>query len=80
MKKLLEISLVIIIGLILGMVIHGIVEILVIWVLINWFISFFASITWANWLLIHLVFTILVEILGIALVFWIYRKKKATKI
>ncbi len=78
MKKPLEITLVIGIGLLLGFFIHGLIEVIAIWVLANWLTSFFASITWANWLLIHLVFTILVEILGVALVFWIYRKRVET--
>ena len=80
MKKYLEITFVIIIGLLLGLVIHGIIEILAIWILTNWFISFFTSISWETWLLIHIIFTIIVEILGIFLAFWIYKKKKAIKI
>lgn len=80
MKKYLEITFVIIIGLILGMVIHGLIEIPVIWILITWFTSFFTSISWGNWVLIHLIFTIFVEILGVFLALWIYKRKKATKI
>ncbi len=74
MKKYLEIILILIIGLILGLLIHGVVEILAIWVLTTWFISFFTSISWGNWLLTHIVFTIFVEILGVFLAFWIYKK------
>ena len=74
MKKYLEITLIVIIGLLLGLVIHGIVEILAIWILTTWLISFFISIPWGNWLLIHLIFTVIVEILGVFLAFWIYKK------
>lgn len=74
MKKYLEIILIIIIGLILGLVIHGIVEILAIWVLTTWLTSFFASISWESWLLIHFIFTIVVEILGVLLAFLGYKK------
>ena len=74
MKKYLEITLIIIIGLLLGLLIHGIIEIPAIWILTTWFTSFFISIPWENWLLIHLTFTVIVEILGIFLAFWIYKK------
>jgi hypothetical protein len=74
MKKYLEITLIVIIGLLLGLLIHGVVEILAIWVLTTWFISFFTSIAWGNWLLIHHVLTVIVEILGVFLAFWICKK------
>lgn len=74
MKKYLEITLIIIIGLLLGLLIHGIIEIPAIWILTTWFISFFTSISWGNWLLIHHTFTVIVEILGVFLAFWIYKK------
>ncbi len=80
MKKYLENTLIIIIGLLLGLLIHGVVEILAIWILTAWFNSFFASILWGTWLLIHIIFSIITEILGVFLAFWILKKKKATKI
>ena len=72
--KYLKLALVVVIGLVLGMVIHGVVEILTIWVLTNWLNDFFLGTSWNSWLLIHLIFTIVVGILGIILALQIFKK------
>ena len=74
MVKSFKLILVFVIGLLLGLIIHGFVEILAIWILTNWLSDFFFGISWSSWLQIHLVFSIIVEILGVALAFWIYKK------
>jgi len=72
MTKYLKIFLVLIIGLILGLIIHGLIEIPALWLLTNYLSDLFFGITWSAWLWIHLVFTIIIEILGIVLAFWLY--------
>lgn len=67
-------GLVIIIGLILGLIIHGLIEIPALWILTNKFSDLFFGTPWNTWLFVHLIFTIIVEILGIFLAFLIYRK------
>lgn len=74
MINYLKIILVVLIGLILGLIIHGVIEILAILVLTVWLSNLFLSISWAVWIWIHSVFTIIVEILGIVLVLRIYKK------
>jgi len=74
MKKYLKITLIIIFGLFIGLIIHGLIEILVIFLLINIFKDFFLKISWGTWLLIHHIFTIVVEILGIVLAFWLDKR------
>lgn len=74
MVKYLKIILVIIIGLLLGLIIHGLIEIPALWFLTNKFGDLFFGVSWNTWVFVHLVFTIVVEILGIFLALWIYRK------
>jgi len=74
MIKYLKIILVVLIGLILGLIIHGVIEILAILILTIWLSNLFLSISWTVWLWIHFVFTVIVEILGIVLAFRIYKK------
>jgi len=76
MKKYLELILIIIIGLLLGLVIHGLIEIPIIWLLTTRFNDFFVSLSWNTWLWVHAVFTVVVEIVGIYLAFWLYKKYK----
>lgn len=75
MIKYLKLVLIIVIGLLLGLILHGIIEIMMIWVLTSWLPDLFLAISWNTWLWIHLIFTIIIEILGLALAFWIYRKR-----
>jgi hypothetical protein len=70
-----QLVLLLILGLLVGLVIHGLFEILAIWVLINRLSCFFFWVSWDTWLLVHLVFSVVVEIIGVVLVFWIYKKK-----
>jgi len=72
MTKYLKIFLVLVIGLILGLIIHGLIEIPAIWFLTNYLSDFFFGISWNTWILIHLIFSIIVEILGVALALWFY--------
>jgi len=74
MAKYLKLALVLIIGLILGLTIHGLIEIPALWLLTNWLSDFFFGISWNTWILIHLIFTIIVEILGILIAFRFYKK------
>ena len=74
MKKHLKTSLLLILGLLLGLVIHGIIEIPALWILMNKLPCLFYIPSWDTWIKIHLVFTIATEILGIVLVLWINKK------
>ncbi len=69
MSKYLQFSLIIILGLLIGIIIHGLIEIPAIWILVNWLGNLFSAISWPIWLLIHLIFTIICEVLGIVLIF-----------
>jgi len=74
MAKYLKIILVIIIGLLIGIIIHGAIEIPVIFLLIGIFKDFFLRVPWNVWLLIHHIFTVIIEFLGIFLAFRSYKK------
>ena len=74
MKKYFEFILIIILGLLVGFIIHGLIEIPALWLLRTRLSDLFARTSWNTWLKIHLIFTIVIEILGIALVFGIYKK------
>lgn len=74
MIKYIKFSLVVIIGFIFGLFVHGIVEIFIILFLINWLNNFFFGVSWENWVLVHNIFSIIVEILGVILAILIYRK------
>jgi len=79
MKKFFKYFLLLIIGLLLGFVIHGLIEIPALWLLRTRFISLFMEIPWLAWLRIHSVFTITTEILGIAITSVFYKKLIAKK-
>ena len=70
----LKLALAILIGLLLGLVIHGLIEIPALWILTNWMENLFFGTSWNVWLWIHLVFTIVVEILGIIIALFVFRK------
>lgn len=74
MKKIFRYSLLLIIGLLLGFIIHGLIEIPALWLLRTRFISLFMEVPWFAWLRIHWVFTITTEILGIAITSVFYKK------
>lgn len=66
--------LVFIIGLLFGLIIHGIVEIVAIWFLLSWLTEFFFKISWSAWYIVHIVSLILAEIIALILVIMLYRK------
>jgi hypothetical protein len=74
--KYLKTVLVVITGLLSGLILHGIIEILAIWILINWLNNLFWAISWSIWLRIHFVFSIIIEIIGVWLVFQIHQRYK----
>lgn len=74
LSDFLKFILVLTIGLLVGIIIHGIIEIPVLWVLTNIFQDFFSKVSWQVWILIHHIFSIIVEILGVFLTFRLYRK------
>ena len=74
MIKYFKIIFVIIIGLLIGIIIHGAIEIPVIFLLISTFKDFFLRVSWNVWLLIHHIFTVIIEFLGIFLAFRSYKK------
>jgi|GEM_PF-5343572 len=73
-KKIFGYSLLLIIGLILGLIIHGLIEIPFLWLLRTRFIVLFMEMPWLTWLRIHWVFTVITEILGIAVASLFYKK------
>jgi len=75
MRKSIEILLVLVLGLLVGLVLHGLIEILAIWILTTCLSSFFLRVSWESWLLTHLIYSIVMEVLGIVLVFWLHKKK-----
>ena len=79
MKEKIKLILFIIIGLLIGFIIHAIIEIPTIWLLTSNFEDFFISISWNTWLVIHFIYTIATEIIGILIALAIYKKYK-TKI
>jgi len=74
MKKYLEITLVFIIGLLFGLILHGLIEILLIWLLTDGLRNLFLKFSWQTWVLIHHIFSIIIEILAVILVFHIFKK------
>jgi len=74
MKKYLKFFLVFIIGLLFGLIIHGLIEIPVIFLLTDGLRNLFLKFSWKSWVLIHHIFSIIIEILAVILVFVIYRK------
>lgn len=72
MKKYFKIILLIFLGLITGLLIHGIIEIVVIRILIVKNVLMVLS--WKTWLDIHFLYSIIIEVLGIILIFWINNK------
>ncbi len=76
MNKYLKLILIVMFGLALGLVVHGLIEILAIWLLTTRFNDFFVSLSWNTWLWVHAVFTIFTQALGIYLAFWLYKRYK----
>jgi len=74
MTKYSKTILVIIIGLLLGLIIHGIIEISVILLLTDRFKNLFLRLSWETWVLIHHIFSVIIEILGVVLSFLVYKK------
>lgn len=74
MGKYIKYILIFIIGIILGIIVHGIIEIPAIILLTNNFKELFLRISWSTWILIHNIFTAIIEILGVIFAFWIYKK------
>ena len=58
----------------MGFIIHGLIEIPVLWLLRTRFIILFVDVPWLVWLKIHWIFTIATEILGIAIVSLLNKK------
>ena len=75
-KKFLKYSLLLIIGLLVGFIIHGLIEIPALWLLRTRFIGLLAQIPWPTWLMIHLIFTIIIEILGIVIIYFFYNSAR----
>lgn len=73
-KKIFGYSLILIIGLILGLIIHGLIEIPFLWLLRTRFMALFMEMPWFSWLRIHFAFTVITEILGIAVASLFYKK------
>lgn len=73
-KKIFGYSLLLIIGLILGLIVHGLIEIPFLWLLRTRFIALFMEMPWFTWLRIHWAFTVITEILGITVVSLFYKK------
>lgn len=76
MRKHLRTVLVFLIGTLLGFIIHGVIEILVIFLLINKFQNVFMAFSWKTWVLIHHIFTVIIGILGVILASLAYKKLK----
>ena len=74
MRGCLKTTLLVVTGLLLGFIIHGVIEILVIFILTGGLKNFFIRIPWNTWILIHNIFTVVIEILGIFLALWVYNK------
>lgn len=73
MLKYIRFTLIVVFGLILGIIIHSAIEIFAIWLLIHYFQNFFIKISWKGWLFIHFIFTIIIEIVGVILAFWLIK-------
>ncbi len=74
MKEYLKNTLISVIGLLLGLIIHGLIEIPVIYLLINVFTGLFSRFSWRTWVLIHHILTVVIEVLGLVLAFRIFEK------
>jgi len=86
MKKFIYITLFIILGIMLSTIVHGLIEVPVIYLLVSDFKRYSLGLIWSQWYLIHHVMTIVLLIGGIALgafwgfTFWkkIYEKNNLT--
>ena len=74
MIKKIKLILVFILGLLFGLIVHGLVEIISIWVLLNWLEELFYEVSWDTWVWTHIISMIVLEIFGLVLVTWIYFK------
>jgi len=74
-----KLFLVFIIGLLFGLILHGLIEIIVEWALLNWFKELFFTIFWRSWSLIIVISMIVFEVLGLAIAFGIYKKYEEPK-
>ena len=79
MVKKIKLILVFIIGLLFGLIIHGLVEIITIWVLLNWLKDLFYQVSWATWCWVHIISMIVLEILGLLFALWFYIKYETEK-
>lgn len=75
-NKKIKFFLFVVLGILLGLTIHGLVEILAIWILLNWLKDLFFGIPWNSWSWIHIVSVAVVEILSLFLVFRVYKREK----
>lgn len=74
MIKNIKLFLVFIIGLLFGVIIHSLVEILAVWVLLSWLSDWFFEVPWTTWYWVHVISLIILEIFGLVIVFLLYRK------
>ena len=74
MSKYLKTILTVIIGSLIGLIIHGAIEIPIIFLLTGPFENLFLSVSWNAWILVHHIFTIIIEVFGIVLAFWAFKK------
>jgi len=73
-QKGIKLILLSVLGLLVGLVLHGLIEIPALWLLRTRFSDLFFQVPWSSWLNIHLTFTIVMEIVGVALTFLVYKK------
>jgi hypothetical protein len=73
-KEKFKIFLLFLLGLFIGFFFHAYFETIIIWVLLNFFKNFFLKTPFNLWLLIHLIYSILMEVFGVIFVFWLYKK------
>jgi len=69
-----KLFLVFIIGLLFGLILHGVVEIIAIWILLSWLKDLFFQVSWTTWCWVHIVSLIILEITGLIIALRVYRK------
>jgi len=72
MMKKIKFFLIFVIGLLFGLLVHGLIEIVSIWVLLNWLEDFFYAVSWGTWVWVHLISMIALEIVGLIIAVWIF--------
>ncbi len=71
MKKTIYITLFIILGIMLSTILHGLIEMPVIYLLVSDFKKFSLGLNWSQWYLIHHIMTVVLLLIGILLgTFW----------